>query len=388
MRAGQREQAQCQQAQWQGWRASSTVIFVNEVSFRRAIPGPDGPAEGTPARRPHSVRRTTTHDSVRSDGLQGPVTLTAKGRDLYTAPDGTPATLREAGIVAVASHPESVLDSISAEPADGRLRALVGKRASSGFRRAVDEALPAERGSGSVYYQLLDDLPTALLVSGYATLAGAARDLVWDMGHHEGAQGLRRRALPLQTVDMCSGWVDGGVMVSGLEEGIPPFFTGTLAPGIGTDDPWAWHPHQVLPAHAMRRRRRLDVWAADDAADDATGHATGGATAYVEAFFRDSYMGTDGVETVVHEYTVRAVVDREAESFRMCKAGFGSLPWPECPGALASAARLAGTPVAGLRQRVRSDFTGVGTCTHLNDTLRSLEDVTALVSVLQERRAG
>jgi Protein of unknown function (DUF2889) len=34
---------------------------------------------------------------------------------------------------------------------------------------------------------------------------------------------------------------------------------------------------------------------------------------------------------------------------------------------------------------VRWDFTGVGTCTHLNDTLRSLEDVTVLMNVLRER---
>jgi hypothetical protein len=357
------------------------VIFVNEVSFRRAIPGPNGPAEGSPARRPHSVRRTTTHDSVRGDGMQGPVTLTAKGRDLYTAPDGSPATLSAAEIVAVTSHPESVIASISADPADDRLQALVGKRASAGFRRAVDQVLPAERGSGSVFYQLLDDLPTALLVSGYATLAAVHADAAvqGEFARHIGS--LRRRAIPLQTVDMCSGWVDGGAMVSGLADGIPPFFTGTPAPGVGADDQWAWHEHHTIPAHAMRRRRRLDVWAADDATDD----ATDGATANVEAFFRDSYMGANGVETVVHEYTVRAVVDRGTESFRMCTADFGSLPWPECPGALASARRLAGTPVAGLRQRVRSDFTGVGTCTHLNDTLRSLEDVTALVNVLQER---
>jgi hypothetical protein len=356
------------------------VIFVNEASFRRAIPGPDGPAEGTPARRPHSVRRTTTHDSIRADGMQGPVTVVAAGRDLYTAPDGTPVPISEARVSAVTSYPESVIASISAHPADDRLHALVGRRASSGFRRAVDEAMPAERGTGSVYYQLLDDLPTALLVSGYATLAAA----VQRGGGHEGGQQpgqlasvqqLRRRAIPLQTVDMCSGWVDGGAMVSGLEEGIPPFFTGTAAPGASTDDPWAWHAHAAIPAHAMRRRRCLDVWAADEGA------------AGVEAFFRDSYMDPDGVEMVIHEYTVRAVVDRGTESFRMCKADFGSLPWPECPGALASARRLIGTPVAGLRQRVRSDFTGVGTCTHLNDTLRSLEDVTALANVLQERAA-
>ena len=73
------------------------------------------------------------------------------------------------------------------------------------------------------------------------------------------------------------------------------------------------------------------------------------------------------------------------ESFRSCAATYGALPWPECPGATASAGRLAGTPVAGLRRRVRQEFLGVGTCTHLNDTLRALADVGSLIAVLREK---
>jgi hypothetical protein len=46
-----------------------------------------------------------------------------------------------------------------------------------------------------------------------------------------------------------------------------------------------------------------------------------------------------------------------------------------------SAGRLAGNPVAGLRQHVRDTFLGTSTCTHLNDTLRSLEDIPALLEL-------
>jgi hypothetical protein len=46
-----------------------------------------------------------------------------------------------------------------------------------------------------------------------------------------------------------------------------------------------------------------------------------------------------------------------------------------------SAGRLAGSPVAGLRQHVRDRFLGTSTCTHLNDTLRSLEDIPALLEL-------
>jgi hypothetical protein len=41
-------------------------------------------------------------------------------------------------------------------------------------------------------------------------------------------------------------------------------------------------------------------------------------------------------------------------------------------------------PAAGLRRRVREEFLGIGTCTHLNDTLRALADVGPLIAVLRE----
>jgi hypothetical protein len=345
------------------------------------------------------VRRTTTHDSLRPDGTGGPVTLIAQGRDLYTAADGTATVLAAARIDATASSPENVLESIVVDPAQDRLRALVGRRASSGFRRAVDELLPGEADLGTVRYQLLDDMPTALLVSGYAVLAGfhAAG------GAPAGVEVPRGRALSaggpggrppgratLRQVDMCSGWVSDGVMVSGMAEGIPPYFEGPAVPDIaGPDagDSDGWHAHGRLSPGGMRRRRRIDAWLDTD--------TDGTPVARVESFFRDSYFPWDGgagpdepgsadAERVIHEYSVRAVVATGTESFRSCAATYGALPWPECPGATASAGRLAGTPVAGLRRRVREEFLGVGTCTHLNDTLRALADVGPLIAILRE----
>ena len=58
--------------------------------------------------------------------------------------------------------------------------------------------------------------------------------------------------------------------------------------------------------------------------------------------------------------------------FLSCDANVGVLPWVECPSAAASATRLAGTPAADLRERIRDTFVGTSTCTHLNDTLRAL----------------
>ena len=58
------------------------------------------------------------------------------------------------------------------------------------------------------------------------------------------------------------------------------------------------------------------------------------------------------------------------------------LPWQECPGAVASATRLAGLPITDLRRVVRRELTGTSTCTHLNDVLRLLADVEVLFDEL------
>jgi hypothetical protein len=70
-----------------------------------------------------------------------------------------------------------------------------------------------------------------------------------------------------------------------------------------------------------------------------------------------------------------------------CEAIPHVLPWTECPQAAASARRLAGMPVTGLRPDVRAQFVGPSTCTHLNDVLRGIEDVGPLAEELATRLA-
>jgi hypothetical protein len=125
----------------------------------------------------------------------------------------------------------------------------------------------------------------------------------------------------------------------------------------------------LMTPHGTRRRRRLDVLAPS---------APGGHHR-LDVHFRDSHADEDVVETVVHEYTVTGTVDGDAGRIAEVGARAHVLPWMECPGALASADRVAGMPLTELRPWVRRELKGVGTCTHLNDTLRSLADVAVLL---------
>jgi hypothetical protein len=112
----------------------------------------------------------------------------------------------------------------------------------------------------------------------------------------------------------------------------------------------------------VRRRRRIDVGSADGAL-------------HVDAMFRDSHFDDDGNESAVHEYALAATIDAATLEITSAAATPHVLPYIECPSAAASTGRLVGLRLDELRDRVRSEFVGTSTCTHLNDLLRSLEDV-------------
>ena len=103
-----------------------------------------------------------------------------------------------------------------------------------------------------------------------------------------------------------------------------------------------------------------------------------------DAHFRDSHVDGDGVETIVHEYTVAGSVDTSTRTITSVTADVRVLPWQECPGAIGSATRVRGMTLSEMRNRIRGEFVGTSTCTHLNDTLRAIADLDALLDL----RAG
>ncbi len=292
--------------------------------------------------------------------MLGPVVLAARARDLRTDVDGAPERLATAAIDATIDYVGGrIVTALSVAPVADDLDQLIGIAASSGFRQVVDRVLPGDRGTGSLRYQLLDDLPTAILVSGFAIGAAGVR--------------MPARHLHLANENLCAGWATGGTIMTGIElDGSPPMVTGPVAPSLlPADDEFAWHELTPLPPHGMRRWRRLDMWREHDVVQ-------------IDCFFRDSHVAADGIETVIHEYAVGAAVDPATMRFTRCDAAIGALPWVECPAAAASAGRLVGALATELRLWVRGTFVGPPTCTHLNDTLRAMEDIPALVAALPE----
>lgn len=340
-----------------------------------AIRGPHHPVGSTPPRDARSVRRTSVIDTLRPDGVLGPLVVRGTARDLRTGAAGTVPTVVAEAAIELHVGTDRSLAALRTNPAVPALDVLLGGLVGPGFRNRLDAAVPYLDAGTPPLLMLLDDVPGAVLVSGYAMLAaglaGEMRAGDADADADAGGDGARRDEFLAAQADLCAGWAADASMMRAIHatgRNLVP--RGPVAPEIErTDDPLAWQPLAPLPAHATRRLRRTDVVAPGG---DEPHHR-------VDAWFRDSHMSDDGTETVLHEYGLVATVDAVAGRVVAVDAAVHVLPWMECPQAIGSAARVAGQPVGALRRWVREHLAGTTTCTHLNDVLRNLADVDTLV---------
>jgi hypothetical protein len=297
---------------------------------------------------------------TRDEGSLDPVYLHGRARDLWTATDGTVTELGFATLSATIELVARVVRHVEVTPPVAAMSRLAGAPAMSGFRAAADKAAPELRRARDLRYTLLDDVPVATLISGHAL---SASNLLGDVA----------KSGYLPVADQCAGFASGGLLLTSFEAGDPVIVTGPKAPDLDDgDDPFAWHQVSALRRHAMRRRRRIDV------------HRESAGRVGIDAMFRDTYVRSDGVETIIHEYTLDAVVDADTGVIVDSRATPRVLPWQECPGAVASAERIAGMTLQDLHFRVRQELSGTSTCTHLNDLLRSIADAEALIRLVKD----
>ena len=315
-------------------------------------PGPRRALAANPPAAPGSVRRTTSIDVTRPGGLLGPVVVRLAGRDRAIDAEGC-GRVRDEVALTVRVAVSGVVEGIDGD-GPPRLGELVGAGLRSGFGRRAAATLPDDAARRTLVGSLLDDLPGAYHVSGYALARGGVLP--------DGADGPERAALQ---ADVCAGWAVGRPLHDLLAaEGRIAVPSGPPAPALEAADPDGWHELPPLGEGTVRRRRLLEVAPAD------------GDGLAVRAHFRDSWSG-DGREVALHEYSIEAEVDGDGRMSRV-EVDPRVLPWDACPAAVASASRMVGVAVADLPARVRADLVGPSTCTHLNSTLRCLADVDAL----------
>ncbi len=321
------------------------------MPFVSDIAGPQHPVPSWPPLAPGTMRRTSTIDT-HPDG-PGAAFAELRARDVRTDASGAVDVIED--VVVRAHLTDRVIDDITGD--DHRLSRLWGTRVGPGFRATVNALLGPDVERATPLHLLLDDWVGANLVSGYGIQHAAIIN-----GVEERMAGVVADHL----AGICSGFAPDAAVVDFTRRNLlMPCVHGPVAPpppGGG-----AMHPVEPLRAHGMRRMRRLDVRPDD------------GSSATFDAHFRDTHVDGPGTETIVHEYTVVGTVDVATRTITSLEAAARVLPWQECPGALASAARVQGMAIAELRDHVRTEFVGTSTCTHLNDTLRCLGDVGALL---------
>ncbi|MFC4944321.1 DUF2889 domain-containing protein [Pseudonocardia sp. GCM10023141] len=340
---------------------------MNPIDERR---GPHCPTTTSLIRARGSVRRTSSIDMVWPDGMPGPLRLRGRARDINTAEDGTVIGLAEGVVDAVVDFLGGrLLRRIETSPAVVGVQTLFGTVVGPGFRGRLDSAVPQHRDADDPLFSMLDDFPVVAMIAGHALASARPPDA--DYWSSRGAG--RDLGATLARADVCAGWARGATIMNHIAaESSVPQSVGPVAPAIDADDPDGWHRIEAIEPGSMRRRRRLDL------ARDATGELV------VSSMFRDSFVEPDGVETIIHEYTLDARVDPVSMIVIDIHAEPRVLPWMECPSAAVSAQRLRGRTISQLRRSVRLELVGVSTCTHLNDALRALQDVVGLAAALPE----
>jgi hypothetical protein len=305
------------------------------------------PTTSTPSRVPGSARRASYVDMIWlpaagfEASAESRLVVRAAARDIATGADGGGTVLDEATLTAWIGDRNQILrlEVDAAGAALDGVDSLLGRVAGRGFRAAARE-VAGERWAEPVGL-LLDDLPVAVLIAGYGQLVAG-----------------KVRGAPDHMRDLCSGWRSDGTMIRAIDAGEPFPVPGVApAPDLSrADDPLAVQPTLPLPLGALRRRRRVDLLPGEPAPVDAT--------------FRDTYQTPDG-EGVLHEYIVRTTFGSSG-ALGDVSAEPRVLPWIECPAAAAHAARVSGALASDLARLVPTALTGLSSCTHLNDLLRSL----------------
>ncbi len=338
-----------------------TIPVLNLALLDIDLPNPRGHA---PLRRPLSVRRTTSIDVTWPDGPAANMAFHGYGRDIFTPAQGRDPEVITIDEVFAELSPERTIQAIRAEPPRASIGELVGVRGGGYLRKALNHSLPAEQEKGSPLYLLIDDLSGASLVSGWALYsAGAAR--LPDM---DSAQ---RQTMMADREGVCIGFRPGSSALDVREHLAIRQNSSLVAHLHHPEDPEGWHPLHYGSTMSFRRARRIDVWIDGDI--------------HIDATFQDSAAQPDGTRVAVHEYSLQVSADPHSLAIKTIAATPHVLPFPECPNAIESIAKLVGRPLGEMRTAVLEEFARVKGCTHLNDCMRSIAEVPMLVAELQSR---
>lgn len=262
-------------------------------------------------------------------------------------------------------RPDRIIVAIEAHPTRPALSRLVGERGGGGLRQMLEKVVPEERRNATPLYLILDDISGASLVAGWAW---SQWDPNWLTNARAVMQGFNLEKAFRSREGVCIGFAPGSSAFDPSTDR-----SGTPAPDLRhPEDPEGWHAVTVQDSVGLRRARRIDVWLNE--------------VIVIDSAFQDSASTPQGGRAVVHEYRLRVTADIASLRILSIEAEPRVLPHLECPSATANLSRLLDSPLSGLREKVLAELRGTAGCTHLNDALRALAEVPALLGSLARLR--
>jgi hypothetical protein len=326
-------------------------MTIDPPAAPTAPANPIGPA---PLRRPGSVRRTSTIDTVWPEGMGYPMRMRGHARDLFTPVDGSPPRVIAEDRMEILASPKREIIEIATSPVRTAAQELVGSRGGGHLRALLATVLPEEKNNGTPLYLILDDFSGASLVAGWAwsrwTVDWASKPRTSSAGRNGQMEGICSGFRPGSSALKMDGTSNSSVQSSAI--------VGSL---INPLDPIGWHELIEQAGVAMRRARRIDAWVDD--------------VVHIDVGFQDSGATPEGGRAAVHEYHVTATADPRSFELISVNAEPRILPFRECPAASSNVSRMIGAPITDFRLEVLSRLPGTLGCTHLNDVLRSLAEV-------------
>lgn len=331
------------------------MTYADQLSPPRRSAGP------SPRLAAGTLRRTSSLDVTWPEGQQGPKRLDGRARDFVVASDGRGGTAVTEHEIEASFGQDWKLLSIAASPPHAGLRNLVGVSGGSGFRKALRQVIAADQAAADPLAAILDDVPGAVIVSGVAWSEWDPEWMKRMFGDAPLADMLKARE------GVCIGHAAGS-SAQDPERRSTHLDHADAEQRQRSDDPDGWHAMPEQDGIGFRRARRIDV-------------ARGG-TIRIDAEFQDSATRPGGGRFAVHEYGLRVEADRETHSILSIAVDPRVLPYGECPAVAGNLPRLYGERLDDLRRAVPASLPGAAGCTHLNDALRGLADVPALLRYL------
>ena len=333
---------------------------------------PQGPAGQTPLRRPNSIRRTSSIDTVWPEGFGLPMKMAGHARDVVTTECSASCRILSDDRLEIMASAEREILEIRTERSNETAQSLVGKRAGGGLREFISTLFARERDNSTPLYLLLDDYAGASLVANWA----------WTRWMDD-AYERRNRAAQISSgrggirVGICAGYRPGtsALLADGTTNAKAQ--TSAVVPElVNCEDPDGWHELPPQSGVGMRRARWMDLWLPDDFHIE------------MDIGFQDSATSPEGSRVGIHEYRVRATAHSRTKELLRIDVTPHLLPYRECPEATGNVQKIIGLPLESLRTSVPTELFGVLGCTHLNDVIRSMADAPALAGQLREFLMG